>query len=146
MTQDKSDNEGNHSRGRFHWVSVRVHASLAVRKHHDLGRKDFIWLILLQRSPSLEKVRAATQREQEPGGRSWCRNCGGNWRLACFLKLAWPGPSVHVWQYLQWSGPSHINHYLRKFPTGLFPAWSYGGIFKIEVSSSQKILACVIVA
>ena len=37
----------------------------------NLGRNGFIWLMLLNHCPSVKKVRAATQIDQEPGHRSW---------------------------------------------------------------------------
>lgn len=39
--------------------------------------------------------------------------------------------------------PPTIIQLLRKYPTGLPIAWPYGGIFSIEVPSSQMTLACL---
>jgi hypothetical protein len=45
---------------------------LAVVKYNQnyLGKKEFIWLILLYRCSSLKEVRIGTQTGQEAGGRS----------------------------------------------------------------------------
>jgi hypothetical protein len=65
----------------FFFKSCCLKISVAVMKHprpkSKLTRKGFIWLTLLDHSPTMEEVRTGTQAGLEPGGRSWCRGHGG---------------------------------------------------------------------
>ena len=92
-----------------------------------LGRKGFIWLMF----PSLKEVRARTQVGPKHRGRSWYRGHGGVLLIgllimacsACFLTE--PRTTAQGWHHTQWAGLFHMNHQLRKCPTGLPIALSY---------------------
>ncbi|ERE88519.1 hypothetical protein H671_1g3002 [Cricetulus griseus] len=53
-----------------------------------------------------------------------------------------PGPTI-LGTIFHGLDSSPINHQLRKFPTSLPTARSYGGIFSVEAPSSPVILACI---
>lgn len=64
----------------------------------------------------MKEVRAGTQRhelqERPQKSASYCLIPGATLSLL----LQNPGPPAWRWHYPQWSGPTHINHQLRKYP------------------------------
>ena len=119
-------------------------------EHHDqieLGKKGFIQFTILYYSPSLREVRTN-------------RNRAGTWRQEL---MQWPWRSAAYWlaphgllsllsdrtqDHLPRVCPTHngrgpppISHDYKSCPTGLFTAWSYGGVFFIEAPTSPMIPA-----
>lgn len=100
------------------------------RIKRKLGRKGFVWFILLHRSLLVKEIRAGTQAEQEPRGRGWCRGHGevelttGLLPMACSICfLIEPRTARTGWHHLQWFGSSQVNHELRKCSTGSLILW-----------------------
>ena len=119
-------------------------------KHHDheapwpwstmtkSGRKGFIWLnfhiIVHHWKKSGQEFKQGRNLEAEL--------MQSPWRGAAF----WLAPHgllslLTETRMTSTAGPS--PHWLGKCPTGLPATWSYGGIFLLEISSSQGTLACV---
>lgn len=65
----------------------------------------------------------------------------GCYFLACSLPqlvlVYHPGPPAIAWPRPQWAGPFHTNHHSKKM------SFLTGGIFSIDVPSSQVTLACI---
>lgn len=63
--------------------------------------------------------------------------------MACstrFLKHPWP--LAQGWHHAWWAGPSPVSHWPRKSPIDLPTGQVPGGIFSVQVLSSQLILSC----
>lgn len=54
-----------------------------------------------------------------------------------------PGMALFTMGCLTPCPSPHTSSLIKKMPSGLYIAQSYGGIFSAEVPSSQKTLACV---
>lgn len=106
-----------------------------------LGRKIFIWLILLYCSLLLKESMTKNEIGQGPGGMSWCRDHNRVvltvllFTISSVCYLMEPRTIIQGWHHPQGAGPSFNNHQIRKCLTGLPIALLYVGIFWLTFPS-----------
>lgn len=118
----------------FIWGSLRV--TIAVMKHQsNLGKKRFIQLTLPYHSSSSAEVRIGAQAGQE------AELMQRPQRNAAYQLASRGLPSYRSQEHLPRADSTHneldplINHYSRKYPTGLPPEVLWGGL-SVDTSSS----------
>lgn len=98
--------------------------------------KSLIWHMLPKHSSSQTEVRAGTQdRNLEAGTEVQASEKGSFHWLALSASLYHPGAPAQWWHHPQWTGPSHINHQVRKCPRSIL--MEGGGILLVEVDKTE---------